>query len=74
MKIKQDSQEQKMKDQYIMLTAEEVAAIFRVDSRTVNERYAYQKTFPAHIKVGNKKLWKQCEIYAHIDALQNKAA
>lgn len=63
-----------MTEQYKMLTADEVAAIFRVDTRTVNDRYTYKKTFPAHIKVGQKKLWKQVDIINYIDRLQDKAA
>jgi predicted DNA-binding transcriptional regulator AlpA len=57
-----------------LLTAEEVAAILRVDARTVNERYAYREGFPKHIKPGKQKLWKKVEIQQYIDGLFKKAA
>lgn len=63
-----------MSDQYELITAEEVAAILRVDPRTVNEKYAYRKEFPRYIKPGKQKLWKKHEIFEYIDMLQNKAA
>ena len=59
--------------QHELMTADEVAELFRVDARTVNERYAYRKEFPKHIKIGQRKLWKRDDIYAYIDQLQKAA-
>lgn len=58
----------------ILMTVEEVATLLRVDARTVNERYAYKKTFPKFIKIGKQKLWKKNELYDYINQLQIKAA
>lgn len=63
-----------MNSQYELITADEVAEILRVDPRTVNERYAYRREFPRHIKPGKKKLWKKQDIFDYIDGLQKKTS
>ncbi|MGY1490759.1 helix-turn-helix transcriptional regulator [Methylobacillus pratensis] len=54
------------------MTADEVAALLRVDARTVNERYAYRKDFPKHIKIGARKLWDRADLMKYISDLKNK--
>lgn len=60
-----------MNDHALMI-AEEVAELFRVDSRTVNERYAYRKDFPRFIKIGARKLWKRTDLLKYIDEMQQR--
>lgn len=58
--------------EYVLMTAEEVGKLFRVDARTVNERYAYRGDFPKFIKVGARKLWKRTELMKYIDDMQQR--
>ena len=58
--------------EHILMTAEEVGELFRVDSRTVNERYAYRKDFPKFVKIGARKLWKRAELMKYIDDMQQR--
>lgn len=59
-------------DDHVLMIAEEVADLFRVDSRTVNERYAYRKDFPKYIKIGARKLWKRAELMKYVDDMQQR--
>ncbi len=59
-------------DDHVLMIAEEVAELLRVDSRTVNERYAYRKDFPKYIKIGRRKLWKRAELMKYVDDLQER--
>jgi hypothetical protein len=57
----------------VLMTAEEVATLLRVDARTVNERYAYKKGFPGYVKIGKAKLWRRDEVLKHINESINEA-
>ena len=67
-----------MNDDDELLTADEIATILKVDSRTVSERYAFYPGFPkAHRLPSPKgqgvKRWKRSEIMGYIDGLKEAA-